>query len=332
MRIPLTHQLNNYSQRLTGDFLRLYNECVENLSRGILTTRISFSDTSVDMQEVFTLVSEAIVYGCPELFYISQQIGMSYSTNEVTLTFTNKYEGQNLSKLWEALDNEINRIVDIINALPNPYRKLNRLNKYLCMRVKYNASADDKYSDAYGALISKEARCEGYAKAAKLILDRLGFNSIIACGDGIIEGSRVSHTWNIIEYKSNYYHFDFTWNASNTRYGIPGQIYMFLDDETAHIEHLPRYSYPACLNPTKTFWALNNGVIKYHSDLARIKIIAFNNNYLAMAKMPRKLTQFELDDEIFTWMQDELAGYNYGSQLSYSYNDRINILVFYFIN
>ena len=165
-----------------------------------------------------------------------------------------------------------------------------------------------------------------------MILDRAGFNSLIAFGQGISGNTREDHAWNIIEYKFKYYHFDFTWNASKAQYGIPGQEYMFLDDLTAHIEHFPKYSYPACQDASKTFWAKNNGIVRYHSDLSRINIVPFNNNYMAIAKMPEKLTEFELRDDIFTWMRDELAGYNYGSQLSYSYNERLDLLIFYFIN
>lgn len=324
-------QHNYYSEKLSGDFLRLYNTSVENLSRGVLTTRIAFAG-STDIQAGLDLVTEAIIYGCPELFYIEQQIEMTTVGNEVTLSFTNKYKGENLSELWDKLDREINRIVEKVNAIPNPYEKLKRINKYLCARVKYSSSTAGRFGDPYGALILKEARCEGYAKAAKMILDRAGFKSIIAFGQALSDNIREDHAWNIIEYKSKYYQFDFTWNASKGQYGIPGQEYMFLDDLTAHIEHFPKYSYPACQDASKTFWAKNNGIIKYHSDLSRINIVPFNNNYLAIAKMPEKLTEFELRDDIFTWMRDELAGYNYGSQLSYSYNERLDLLIFYFIN
>lgn len=332
LHIQIDNRVNFYSQKLSGDFLRLYNASVENLSRGVLSTRVLCSMSEEELNNGLNPLTEAIIYGCPEFFYIEQQISATTSGTEVTLSFTNKYKGENLSELWDRLDREINRIVEKVNAISNPYEKLKRINKYLCTRVKYSSSTAGRFGDPYGALILKEARCEGYAKAAKMILDRAGFNSLIAFGQGISGNTREDHAWNIIEYKSKYYHFDFTWNASKAQYGIPGQEYMFLDDLTAHIEHFPKYTYPACQDASKTFWAKNNGIVRYHSDLSRINIVPFNNNYMAIAKMPEKLTEFELRDDIFTWMRDELAGYNYGSQLSYSYNERLDLLIFYFIN
>lgn len=333
--IPLANKNNYYSDKLSGDLRNLYNLCVDNLSRGILSTRMSLRNTNytqADLEAMSETVGEAIIYGCPELFYIEQQIGMNIFGNEVIVKFANKYEGENLMAMWDKLDTEVNRIVEMLNAISDPYEKIQRINQYLCTRVKYVLSRVGRFGDPYGALILKEARCEGYAKAAKMILDRAGLKSIIAFGEGICGNIRDEHAWNIIEYKSNYYQFDFTWNAARAQYNIPGQEYMFLDDATAHIEHFPKYRYPECLDATETFWAKNNGIVRYHSDLSRINILPFNNNYMAIAKMPEKLTEFELRDDVFNWMIDELAGYNYGEELSYIYNERLNLLIFYFIN
>lgn len=332
MRIQVYNQNNFYSQRLMGDALRLYNASVENLSRGDLTTRAQFSDAE-GMQSATDSVIEAILYGCPELFYVSQQVSVSYSGNEVTLEFANKYRGENVNALNDRLNSALDDIAAYVNAAQGDVDKLERLNNYLCTRVQYTSSTDGAYGDAYGALVLGQARCEGFAKAAKLILDRLGYSSLVAFGEGLSGGARENHSWNIVRCGAHCYHFDFTWNASGTMHDVPGQAYMFLDDATAHIEHFPRMSdYPQCQDASMTFWARHNGVVEYHSDLSRVDIVPFENNYVALARMPEKLTQEELDDEVFDWMRDELAAYNYGSQLSYAYNERLDLLTFYFIN
>ncbi len=331
--IPLTNQVNFYSKQLSGDFLRLYNASVENLARGILKTSVTFnSEINEETQSRITSTLEGVFCGCPELFYVNQSPAISFSGNECTIEFTNKYENENVMSLWNKLDAEINRIVAIIRAIPRPFDQIHRLNQYLCARVKPRTESAQRFGDAYGALILKEARCEGYSKAAKLILNRLGMESIIACGNARNGDSMVAHTWNIIAYNNNYYHFDFTWNACNYRYGIPGQEYMFLDDELAGKEHFKKYNYPHCPDATKTFWARNNGFVKYHSDLCRIKVIPFKNNYLAIANLETPPTDEDLERNIHYWMRDELAGYNYATSLSYSYNERLNLLLFYFIN
>ncbi len=52
----------------------------------------------------------------------------------------------------------------------------------------------------YGALVKKQAVCEGYARALKTILDKLEINSILVQGTHQSEGSAaVPHMWNYVE-------------------------------------------------------------------------------------------------------------------------------------
>ena len=155
---------------------------------------------------------------------------------------------------------------------------------------------------------------------------------MIACGQAPGTKGIEDHTWNIITLDGNHYHFDFTWNATGTQFGIPGQVYMFLDDETAHAEHFPEHPYPVCSDSAKTFWAINRGNVRFHSDLSKIKIVPFQNNYLAIAKYVDPINEEELEEFVFDWMRDDMAGYHYGSQLSYSVIYKLNLLVFYFVN
>lgn len=331
MRISLINQNNFYSQKLSGDFLRLYNLSVENLSHGILTTHMAFASGD-NVQSKLDLVIDAIIYGCPELFFIEQEIQISWAGDQLTLEFTNKYPGENVNELWDKLEAELERISSIVNKFEKPYDKLNRINQYLCARVKPVSSTRGRYGDAYGALILKEARCEGFAKAAKLIMDRCGIQSIIARGEAVARGHSEGHAWIIANCDGTDYHFDFTWNAVRGAHSIPGIDYMFLDDHDIGIEHFPDYDYPRCPDNSKTFWALNNGIIKYHSELSRLKIVAVKNNYVAVAKLPHKLTKYEVDNDVAGWMINELSAYSYGTSIDYSYNEALDLLVFYFIN
>ena len=52
----------------------------------------------------------------------------------------------------------------------------------------------------YGALVKKEAVCEGYARALKIVLDKMGINNILVQGTHQSEGSAaVPHMWNYVE-------------------------------------------------------------------------------------------------------------------------------------
>ena len=113
LNIPLTNRINYYSKRLSGDYLRLYFESVDNLSRGFFNTTLTFeSSEEENLQAGLDAVIEAIIYGCPELFFVSQKVEMSWSGRRVSLTFSNRYAGKNITEMWNKLDAEINRIVE----------------------------------------------------------------------------------------------------------------------------------------------------------------------------------------------------------------------------
>ncbi len=331
IRILLSNQNNFYSERLNSSVLALYRACIDNLSCGIFQTTTTVEMSEENQREVERVV-EAVIYGCPELFFVEQEVQTSWSGDQLTLAFTNKYPDENISELWDKLVTELDRISAIVNKFEKQYDRINRINQYLCARVKPVNSTRGRFGDAYGALILKEARCEGFAKAAKLIMDRCGIQSVIACGEAVFMGHRERHAWIIANCDGKDYHFDFTWNATKGTHNIPGIDYMFLDDHDIGIEHFPNYDYPRCFDSTKTFWAQNNGIIKYHSELSRIKIVAVKNNYIAAAKLPQKLTRYEVDNEVADWMRNELSAYSYGSSIDYSYNEALDLLVFYFIN
>lgn len=331
IRISIENTQNFYSERLYGTLHQLYLDCVNNLSNGRFHTS-AVLDMTEENQRGIEKVVEAIIYGCPELFFIEQSVQTSWAGDQLTLEFTNKYPGENIDELWEKLVAELDRISTIVNRFEKTYDKINRINQYLCARVKPVSSTQGRYGDAYGALIRKEARCEGFAKAAKLIMNRCNIPSIIARGEAVSRGHREGHAWIIADCDGVSYHFDFTWNAIWGAHNIPGIDYMFLDDCDIRIEHFPDYDYPKCPDSSKTFWALNNGILKYRSDLSRIKIVAVKNNYIAAAKLPQKLSKYEVDNEIADWMRTELSAYSYGASIDYSYNEALDLLVFYFIN
>jgi len=59
---------------------------------------------------------------------------------------------------------------------------------------------------SYGALVTGVAVCDGYAKAAKQLLNNCGIES------GIVTNSSGDHAWNYVKIESRYYHLDLTWD------------------------------------------------------------------------------------------------------------------------
>ena len=65
----------------------------------------------------------------------------------------------------------------------------------------------------YGALVNKEAVCEGYAKAFKYLMDQIGVESIVVIGVAQdSNGDTQNHAWNYINFNNVWYAIDVTWD------------------------------------------------------------------------------------------------------------------------
>lgn len=328
--VPITHKDNFYSRRLSGTAARIYDALISALDSGALTASVSADGDNVIAAAEAAI--EAVLYGCPELFFLDQSVQTRLDGGTLTVTFSDKYGGDTAA-LWQKLNAEIERIAAKIRVLKSDRDKLYRLNQYLCARVKGVNGTDSRYGDAYGALILKAARCEGYCKAAQLILDRVGMDCMIVLGEAIWRGERIPHSWNIVFADGVPYAFDFTWNAGYTVGTVYGADYMFLPDSDINVEHFPKYDdYPECKDGSQTFWAINNGEVKYVSDLSRIKIVPIGRGYLAAARFDAPPDKAEVDACAETWMVNELHAFDYGRQITFRYNEKLGLVVFYFLN
>lgn len=93
------------------------------------------------------------------------------------------------------------------------WEKVDAVNDYLCAVITY----DLDYYTAYDALVNGLARCQGYANAFKVIMDKLGINCDIIYGDADNgSGETVSHAWNRVIIDNYYYLIDVTWNDIGT--------------------------------------------------------------------------------------------------------------------
>ena len=322
---------NYYAGILNGSDLVLYERCIDHLSRGRYTVTGDL-DSFDCMSEAGNAVATAVIMGCPEMFFLDQEVSIRATGDKITLGFSNKYRDDDLSAMKGELDREIDRICKKISTYPTTYDRIYRLNQYLCRRVEPIMGAESKYSDAYAALINREARCEGYAKAAKLILDRLGIESVIANGHADTEYGTIAHAWNIIVCDGQPYHFDFTWNAGLTVNKAPGIAYMFLSDAEISVDHHTDYTFPPCTDQSREPWNVANGNARYISDIAHAKPIPLGKDYVVPIRFAQPMDSDEVNANCMEWARNELSPQNISRQQCARYLPMLNVLLYYFLN
>lgn len=117
------------------------------------------------------------------------------------------------------------------------------VNDYLCDTVYY---PEEPYAPmthtAYGALADGVAVCEGYACAAKLLLDTMGVPCDIQFGTCTNGGG---HAWNLVQLEDQWYQMDVTWNDG----ALSRSDYLLVTDAFMRQSRTwDESNYPACAN------------------------------------------------------------------------------------
>ncbi len=163
------------------------------------------------------------IYGCGSTYQQIRSVGEKYKKVKITIERTINYAAvQAYINHTPILDSDerarilyekIKEVMDsVITESMSDYEKEIALHDYLVSHCKYSEEVN-QYSEsdiyrAYGALVNREAVCNGYAEALTLLLECAGVNSMFVTGTA--EG--IEHAWNLVELDGKWYHLDATWD------------------------------------------------------------------------------------------------------------------------
>lgn len=177
----------------------------------------------------------------PEVFWLNSSYKYlnMYGTTEVDLEYT--MSGSELDYAKQELDNAVEELLSDAPTNGSDYEKELFANNALiktCVYDKENAQNPDSTgheNDAYGAIVSHKAVCEGYARAFQLLCGRLGVDCVCISGKGNSE----LHEWNCAKISGEWYQVDVTWNDSDTDEEYNDNRYFNLTDEKMYQDHTP---------------------------------------------------------------------------------------------
>lgn len=145
-------------------------------------------------------------------------------------------------------------------------------------RDQYDVNA--QYADtAYGALVDRRAKCDGFSYALKWAMESMGIQCLYVSGDPTA-GQELGHAWNIIRLGGRYYRVDLTVSVpmpGQETYGFEGIRYIAFNvsdgmaaEEDTQYAIRPVYSYfapvPACTRVDMNHYVLHGGFIPAGED------------------------------------------------------------------
>ncbi len=201
--------------------------------------------------EYYQSAIEAYTYDNPDVFYIDFSklyLNIETTTRALKKTFrvfinagneesylTNEFSSE--EEVKQALD-EIEKIQAyfIQNKSEDIYQNIKLVHDYIIQSTEYDQTMSNPNIDnLYGALISKNCVCSGYAKAFKYLMDSLNIPCVIVSGTATdSEGKTENHAWNYVQVGEVWYAVDCTWddpiligpgflsNSSKYRYFLKG--------------------------------------------------------------------------------------------------------------
>ena len=203
--------------------------------------------SSLDSTQIY-IAKEAVLNDYPEAFWI---------TGDYTVG-NNLHDGNYITLYSEYSYEQIVSAFDLINAgteeilakIPDGANELEReliIHDALVDSIDYDSEAadDDNASvqafSIYGALAHKKAVCSGYARAAKLLLNRVGIECRLVSGMSKDTG----HMWNQVKIDGQWYNLDITWDDPITDGDVVYNRYSYFNitDEQINVDHEPGRSF-----------------------------------------------------------------------------------------
>lgn len=183
---------------------------------------------------------EAYTYDNPDVFYLSPNkmyLNIETTTRGSSTTYyvyiNSGNEANYLIDEFSSkaqIDNAIGEIELVRNKIlqnkkSNTYDNIKMVHDYLVENIEYDTTVSkNNIYNIYGAMVSGEAVCEGYARSFKYLMDALGIPCTLVIGKGTnSEGKTENHAWNYVQVGENWYAIDTTWDDSISSSGWVSQ-------------------------------------------------------------------------------------------------------------
>lgn len=213
---------------------------IKNLKTSFVLQDYTIIDNDTTMKDVEKSM-EAFFLDHPEVFYVENEYTVSTKHTlfndytELALKYTVSGHNDLENKIAE-IKNEMNIYLDGVKDKSGVDAEI-ALHDMLGKDLTYYEYSDldsvpQECHTIYGALVKKEAVCDGFAKALQVLLDRKNIQNIIVLGS--LE--KESHAWNLVNLEDSWYHVDLTSNKSIKEIDKSIVLHTYLNVTTSQIE------------------------------------------------------------------------------------------------
>ncbi|MCQ2416699.1 MAG: hypothetical protein MJ071_02675 [Oscillospiraceae bacterium] len=252
-RLPKEDALIRYPySQLTLKEKQLYASLCEQIEQYKEIAILPWAYTKEEYEKVYLMVAEQE----PQFFYLDD----IYETSDMMAAVNMFYDvdQENVQAMQKEMEDVADEILKKAEKERTEIQKLTVIHDEIADRCTYKDGVH--HSDAYGALVLGEAKCEGYAKAMTYVARRAGMDIMNVTG---VDGKGINHVWNIVKIDGEYYNLDLTWDDDEHYNGNSIHACMTMPDEMFrdHKADLSTYTPPECRSVDDSYYQVNGYIV-----------------------------------------------------------------------
>lgn len=244
-----------YFARLSPDDRKWYRAIYDEWVTGSAEVCLNMPGTGFETPDGTTFhdLVLAVVEDNPHLFHV-ERTHFHYKRlgNRVWITSNNLYTPEQFRETYQLLKQRVDQILAAAENYKSKTEQVRFLHDYLAASITYDYCADDPRQEREahtiaGALLNRRCVCDGYARAFRLLCDRLGISCIVVIGEGPTDAESECHAWNIVKLNQVPYHVDVTWDSNCTAGRLVKDFEFMRGDAAAGRRHIwDKTVYPPC--------------------------------------------------------------------------------------
>ena len=321
------------------------------LALGNMQEKVKLSEEGLEAgldENCIDTVFQCVLMDHPEFFYVEGYNYTKYTRgdNTVSLSFSGKYEltPKEAAARKEEIEQAAGVVLAGIDAQASEYDKVKYVYETIIKNTDYKLNAPDN-QNIYSVFVGRQSVCQGYAKAAQYLLNRLGVECTLV--QGIVETGE-GHAWNLVKVDGSYYYVDVTWgdasylNADGQDYsaGYTPEInydYLCITTEQLLRTHTPEeiVQLPECTGTAANYYVREDALFYSYDrekmsrlfqtaqESGRADVTVKCADSSCFAQMQEALIE---NQEIFDYLPDS------GGTITYACNDKQLSLTFWMTN
>jgi hypothetical protein len=214
-------------------------------------------------------------------------------------------------------------VADLVKPGMTDVEKELAVHDYLVLNTSYGYS--EHCYDAYGALIEKEAVCQGYSRAMLLLLSLAG----VYCREVVGTDQGTSHSWNMVRLDGEYYHVDATYDDPVGAKSVLRHYYFNVTDKDLEKYRLwDRSAYPVCDQDRYNYYNLNGTYLQNRTEMLEHMKNAFAKGERSFSYRLKDYNPNDFTSEGMKALIRELSEKINGNIVSYSWApyDRMGVV------